>query len=227
MQIGERMKSYETDYRLDKGAVIIRVDGKNFHTWTEKIGANKPFDYGIRDAMLMATARTSNHMQGFKLAYTQSDESTFLLMNTDEKAQGWFDYKVQKLTSITASYFTYYFNQYNHGQGTPPAFFDARAFNVPIDDVANNFVWRQQDWKRNSIQMVAQTYFSHKELQGLNNDQVMKKLESIGKQWDLVPSYSRFGTFICDTKFGKVAYAEHWDYDKINEMVGINVYTDN
>ena len=44
------------------------------------------------------------------------------------------------------------------------AMFDARVFQLPICEVINNFIWRQQDATRNSIQLVGQAFFSHKEL---------------------------------------------------------------
>lgn len=44
------------------------------------------------------------------------------------------------------------------------ALFDSRVFNVPKEDVANYFVWRQQDATRNSIQSAGQACFSHREL---------------------------------------------------------------
>ena len=43
------------------------------------------------------------------------------------------------------------------------ALFDARAFNVPENDMVNAFLWRVKDWKRNSIQMYARSFFSHKD----------------------------------------------------------------
>ena len=44
------------------------------------------------------------------------------------------------------------------------AIFDSRVFSIPKEEVNNCFVWRQQDATRNSIQMVGQSNFSHKEL---------------------------------------------------------------
>ena len=44
------------------------------------------------------------------------------------------------------------------------AMFDARCFNIPKEEVANLLYWRQLDASRNSIQMVGQANFSHKEL---------------------------------------------------------------
>lgn len=56
------------------------------------------------------------------------------------------------------------------------AMFDARCFNIPKEEVCNLIYWRQLDATRNSIQMVAQSNFSHKELQGLSCDDIQNKL---------------------------------------------------
>jgi len=56
------------------------------------------------------------------------------------------------------------------------AMFDARCFNIPVEEVTNLIYWRQLDATRNSIQMVAQANFSHKELQNLNTSKLQDKL---------------------------------------------------
>lgn len=56
------------------------------------------------------------------------------------------------------------------------AMFDARCFNIPKEEVANLIYWRQLDATRNSIQMVAQANFSHKELQGQTCNMLQDKL---------------------------------------------------
>ena len=58
------------------------------------------------------------------------------------------------------------------------AMFDARAFILPKEEVVNYFIWRQQDATRNSILMVAQSCFSHKEMQGIKCDALQEKLFS-------------------------------------------------
>lgn len=56
------------------------------------------------------------------------------------------------------------------------ALFDARAFVLPREEVCNYFIWRQNDCTRNSIQMVAQSCFSHKELQGKSCNELQNML---------------------------------------------------
>ena len=56
------------------------------------------------------------------------------------------------------------------------AMFDARCFSIPKEEVCNYFIWRQQDATRNSIQMVGQANFSHKELQNKSCDEIQDML---------------------------------------------------
>lgn len=56
------------------------------------------------------------------------------------------------------------------------AMFDSRCFNVPKEEVTNLIYWRQLDATRNSIQMVAQANFSHKELQCQSCNMLQNKL---------------------------------------------------
>jgi hypothetical protein len=58
------------------------------------------------------------------------------------------------------------------------AMFDARCFSIPKEEVCNYFQWRQMDCVRNSIQMVGQANFSHKELQNKKNEDIQEMLFS-------------------------------------------------
>lgn len=231
MDIATRMKSYESDEKLPKGAVIIRVDGKNFHTWTKRVEAEKPFDELISAAMRWSTHTVAEQMQGFKLAYTQSDESTFLIANFGEKEGAWFDYKAQKIASVTASLFTEAFNNEFRMYASvfhrhyAPAHFDARAFSVPVHDVANNFVWRQQDWARNSVQMLGHHYYSHKQMQGLKAEEIKTKLVVEHHiDWNQLEDWQRFGTFIIPNERALLTSCATLSYDEINRATGLDQY---
>jgi len=63
------------------------------------------------------------------------------------------------------------------------AVFDCRSFNIPREEVCNNFVWRQQDWIRNSMQMLAQSLYSHKELHGKNQKDMHEMCFQKGHNW--------------------------------------------
>ena len=222
--LGDRMKGYENAFRHylpRRMPVIIRIDGKAFHTYTK--GFHKPFDYILMKTMQETAYELCKKIEGVKLAYVQSDEISLLLTNDDTlETEPWFGNNLQKLCSIAASIATLAFHNsmeqhlYNfiygrHSGNTEEywqfleaecgypidfmkseewdeyfhriqtshcngAHFDARAFVLPKEEVTNYFIWRQQDATRNSIQMVAQSNFSHKELQGLNCNKLQDKL---------------------------------------------------
>jgi tRNA(His) 5'-end guanylyltransferase len=185
--LGDRMKSnYELRqrrYLTRRTPVIVRVDGKAFHTFTR--GFEKPFDQKLIDAMMVAALQVFGEAQGCKLAYVQSDEVSFVLTDYDNlQTDGWFNYNQSKIESITASCMTMGFNQAMRLCDRPgTAMFDARAFNIPEAEVANYFLWRAQDWHRNSITMYTQSFFSHQELQGKTCADMHEMLHGIGKNW--------------------------------------------
>lgn len=223
--LGDRVKGYEAAYNhkfTKRTPLIIRVDGKAFHTFTKN--CNKPFDQDLINAMAYAAEMTAKEMQGFKLAYVQSDECTFLLTDYDDiRTMGWFDYELNKIVSITASAFTAWFNLYGSAHfderfQAVPAMFDARAFNVPRDDWQNVFIWRQQDWARNSLQMLSRAHYSHKELEGKNTSDMHELLHEKGINWAELSGQLKNGTFILRD------YTKNYDkhtYDTLTTMAGL------
>ena len=83
--LGQRMKeNYELRTRSflpRRTNVIIRLDGKAFHTYTR--GLNRPFDFKLMNDMVETTKFLCNNIQGVKLGYTQSDEISLLLTDYD------------------------------------------------------------------------------------------------------------------------------------------------
>lgn len=145
--LGDRMKkNYEDRARyqlLRRTPVIIRVDGNAFHTLTR--GFDKPFDLDMIGWMERAATKVAEKLQGFKLGYVQSDEASFLLTDYGIKTEGWFDYLVQKMTPISASMMTAFFNEEiqkspnkDKAKGRTPVF-DSRCFNVPESEISNYF----------------------------------------------------------------------------------------
>jgi tRNA(His) 5'-end guanylyltransferase len=220
--LGDRIKRYERAYAhhlTPRTPVLIRVDGRAFHTYTR--GMAKPFDHGLMDAMRLATTHTAMDMQGFRLAYTQSDEATFLLHDfADLQTQAWFDYDHSKVVSITASLFTAHFNQHRMWQGYNGvlATFDARAFSVPAADVPNVFLWRQRDWERNSLQMLARAHFSAKQLHGKGHREIHDMLHGIGINWVDLSDAEKNGTFV---RSDLALYEQRVGYDNVQELIDI------
>ena len=209
--LGDRMKRYEqvsSPCLVRRVPVVIRVDGKAFHTIAKLRGWTKPFDQDIADGMVQATKFVMTKLQGCKVAYTQSDEVTFVLTDYDTiETDAWFGYNVQKLCSVAASLMSVAFNvNVPYQKAGAVAVFDARAFNVPDDEVANCLLWRMRDWKRNSLSLYARSFFSDKELHGKSQADMHEMLHGIGKNWatDLTPQQKN-GTFVyCDPQTHQV-----------------------
>lgn len=239
--LGDRMKeNYENRSKtklVRRMPVIIRLDGKAFHTFTR--GFEKPFDKRLMEAMQETTLELCKNIQGCVFGYTQSDEITLVLVDyNDIDTSAWFDYEVQKLCSVVASMCTLYFNRifrekvsefidsetwnqtmedvdlyklvnsYNLSLSCG-AVFDARAFNIPKEEVVNCCLWRQQDCTRNSIFSLAQAYFSHGELHGKSSSEMQDML--MGKyniNWNDLSICEKRGTAVIRDDDG------HWKIDK-------------
>ncbi len=227
------MKMYEGVAKtvlMKRMPVIIRIDGKAFHTFTR--GFQKPFDDVLIKTMQETTKYLCEHIQGCVFGYTQSDEITLVLCDYQTyDTSAWYDNEVQKLCSISASMATMKFNQafkqniddktwmknkaikfgeageinekyYNAIE--KGAMFDSRCFNIPKEDVANVILWRQQDAVRNSIQMVGQCNFSHKQLQGKSCNMIQDMLhEEKGINWNDFETYKKRGSAVIKDENGK------------------------
>jgi tRNA(His) 5'-end guanylyltransferase len=189
--LGDRMKVYEDAYRVKlpiRMPVIIRLDGKAFHTFTR--GMNKPFDVNLVAAMIATTVNVMSVVQTSILAYVQSDEISLLLHNYKKlNSQAWFDNTLQKIVSVSASAASSYISRIYDQQ----VLFDARAFVLPEAEVANYFIWRQKDAIRNSIQSVAQLLYSHRELHGKNSAALIEMCNVKGVDWNALPVFKQRG----------------------------------
>jgi len=222
MNLGDRIKTYEKTFSystLKRMPLMIRVDGRAFHTFTRVL--NKPFDSGLITAMVEAALYTAKEMQGFKAAYVQSDEATFCLTDYDTlETEGWFTYKLTKVISISAAIMSVAFNRAYPTDKLPV--FDSRAFTVPKEDVVNAFVWRSQDWKRNSLQMYCQSIFSHSELHRKNQAAMHEMLHQAGKNWATdLSDRKKNGTFLINTEEDIVENCSVLpSYESINATIG-------
>lgn len=111
--LGDRMKAYEyvtRNYLTRKLPVIVRIDGKAFHSFTR--GFQKPFDAIFVKSMQETMKYLCENIQGCVLGYTQSDEITLVLVDyQDRDTSAWFDNNIQKMVSISASMATLAFNR--------------------------------------------------------------------------------------------------------------------
>jgi len=202
--LGDRMKEfYENrtrNFLPRRTYTIIRVDGKAFHSYTR--GLIRPFDEKLVNDMDETACYMCKNIQGAKFAFVQSDEISILLTDFEGlTTDAWFDGNIQKMASISASLATAKFNELRPNK---IALFDSRVFTIPSDiEVENYFIWRQQDTTRNSISSVAQSMFSHRELENKNTDQMQEMCFQKGVNWNDFSAKLKRGRLIVKQDYEK------------------------
>lgn len=224
--LGDRMKQYEDAYRFKlprKTNVVIRVDGRAFHTYTKN--CKRPYDNDLMSDMDQTAMALCEQIQGAKFAYVQSDEISIWVNDCDDiNTTAWFDNNLQKMASIAASIATAEFNlcrnmrkldhlkEHDLKQMTPLeclciinsgtlANFDARVWIIPaFTEVANYFKWRSDDCSRNSVQMLARSLYSHKELEGKKTTELKNLIKAKGSDWDALEAKYKNGRVVLKEK---------------------------
>jgi tRNA(His) 5'-end guanylyltransferase len=199
--LGDRMKLCERAHDIALPArmpVILRVDGKAFHTWTRSM--DKPFDLTLVDWMNETAIDLCGHVQGAQFAYVQSDEISILLHNYKRFAsQAWLENRIQKVCSVSASIaaakMTLLSGRLAH--------FDARAFVLSEAEVTNYFLWRQNDATRHSIQMLARSLYSHKQCENKDCNVLQELCFQKGHNWNDLPTHLRRGRCVVRDEQGR------------------------
>lgn len=216
----KRMLYYRgmTDYKLIPNSyVILMLDGRSFSKFCKQF--KKPYDEEFINMMNETAKYLCENVEGCKFAYTQSDEISLVITDFDTpQTESWFGYRLTKILSIAAAIATSKFNQLMmlRAMETPCspndmkdivkdmklAEFDCKAWNVlTYNDVFAWFLFRQTDCVRNSKQMLAQTYFSQKQLSGLHTDMCIEKVKNEkGIDWNDFDDGMKYGRFIYKTK---------------------------
>ena len=234
-ELGTRIKEFEaitTKTKLmPQLPLYARIDGRSFHTFCR--GLKKPFCYELVETMQEVTKFlvAETHAQ---LGYVQSDEISLCWLDPSKAP---FDGKLFKLQSVLASLATskfvnYIYQKYSEifsseitddenikswtllcekVQKLIPSF-DCRVFQLPNEvELANTFVWREIDAVRNSVSMLAQANFSHKELQGKDRKAMITMLEEKGIRWNELRDDLKRGAYFKRVLIEKELDDETWN----------------
>lgn len=194
-ELGAPFKDRERNFRTfvsGETFCVIRLDGKNFSSWTRNW--QKPFDGNIAEAMVRAMQLTTMSVQDAICGYTQSDECSIILRPmTGEGSERWFGGQVQKIATICASMFTYWFNHTIENRVPvldvrhAPAFFDARVTTCDDVSTASNYLaWRQNDARRNAVSMMCHKHIGERAVRGKGTAERRAILQDAGYDPDSV-----------------------------------------
>lgn len=194
---GDRMKSYENQESfpeiLDSNLPFyVRLDGRRFSKVTEKLP--KPFCTSFRRCMETTGLLLFRQFRP-DISYVCSDEIS-LGWKTAPIPEGQtsryeFSGRRTKLLTLMSGFASTVFREYTlfndqHFCGIDPfslyPHFDARGYQPPNDiELANSFLWRMLEYRRNAVSAIAQTMFSQKELQGVKTETLKKMIcEKLG-----------------------------------------------
>jgi len=243
--LGNRIKSFYEDrsktYLLRRTPVIIRVDGRAFSSFCKRF--EKPYDQFLNKSLNDVMLYLCKNIQGVKIAERHSDEISLLLTDYDDiKTDSFFDYNVQKICSISASMATAEFcrllakeqislnfensikNVIDFDTSCWPCF-DSRCFNIPESEIANYFYWRALDAKRNSINMLSQSLFSHKELQNKTCNEMQEMLfQKKGINWGKLEGGRKAGFIAIREKENKAVNLPNGNNGFVKTVVERNVW---
>lgn len=171
----ENIQGCVLGYTQSDEITLILVDYK-------KLTSSAWFDYEVQKICSIAASMA---MMAFNKAFSKNVEDFEQYYATEHEINGWYgkDTPEYEMCQI----YTKAVNKC--------AMFDARCFNIPKEEVTNLIYWRQLDASRNSIQMVGQANFSHKELQNKSCNDIQDML-MIQKciNWNDLPTYQKRGS---------------------------------
>lgn len=205
--------------------VMIRIDGRAFHTFTRGFQKpfDPVLCNAMKDTMAYLCDNIQNCVLGYtqsdEITLVLVDYAD---INTDVWFGNGIQKMASVSASMATMFFNKRFEMYNNdsilnGAGgvvssiedgvvssyfnkreraiSKGACFDARVFNVPVDEVTNAVLWRQEDAIRNSKSSLAQHYFSAKELHKKTaNEMVAMVKEKTGIAWDELPIWMQRGS---------------------------------
>lgn len=150
----EYVRNFETvDKCLPNCWIVIRLDGKNFHRFSDDHSFVKPNDERALGLMRQSAENVMNEFKDVVIAYGQSDEFSFVLKKTTTQ----FSRRASKLMSNMVSLFSssYVYHWKNFFGDVPllyPPAFDGRVVLYPSDKNMRDYLsWRQADCHINNL----------------------------------------------------------------------------
>lgn len=208
---------------MSRVPVMIRLDGNAFHTFTRgfKRPFDEIMTEAMHRTMKYLCENISGCVLGYTQS---DEITLLLIDYKKTNQQPYFGYVKRKVETISASMATMAFNKSfmdvlyeaieketkgitsekelsaignrykKYFRKAGKAMFDSRAFNIPEFEVVNEFIWRQQDCVRNSIQSVGHANFSDARMHKKNVSQIQDMLmEEKGINWNNFPTHLKRG----------------------------------
>lgn len=162
------MKEFEvySSIKVPKNSkIIIRLDGRSFHSLARDLNLTKPYDENFYKVISLVCRDLFEEFSPV-FVYTFSDEISLLFDKIP------FDGRIEKLNSVIASFTSSSFViHYGVDFKKPPAF-DSRIIPISDDYILKYFKWRQDESWRNCVNSHGISYFKSKYSNNVANDKI-------------------------------------------------------
>ncbi len=158
LKLKDRIDSYQeaSDYKLiNRLPIVININGRSFSKLTSLL--DKPYCPKFAECILSTMLRVCTEVEGAVFAYQHNDQIVVVARNDQsQETAPWYDNKVQKIASVTASIATMHFNKCAEAidlnlMGDPV--FISQVFAVPsLGEAVNTMIHKQQQNFHVSIQ---------------------------------------------------------------------------
>ncbi|XP_016416271.1 probable tRNA(His) guanylyltransferase isoform X2 [Sinocyclocheilus rhinocerous] len=173
----EYVRNFELDDTCLRNCyIVVRLDGRNFHKFSEQHNFMKPSDNRALGLMSRSARSVMEELEDITIAYGQSDEFSFVF----KRSTTWFKRRASKLmthvTSQFSSSFVYYWKEYFGEQPLlyPPSF-DGRVVLYPSNRNLRDYLsWRQADCHINNLYNT--TFWTLVQKGGLTTTQAEERL---------------------------------------------------
>lgn len=168
----EYVKDFELDDRLLPNCwIVVRIDGKGFHKFSQKHNFEKPNDVRALHLMNRAAVAVMKEFKDIVISYGESDEYSFVIRKDTEL----YNRRTSKFSSYINSLFSasyvFFWKDYFKEQLKQIPCFDSRVILYPTDDNLKDYLcWRQVDCHINNLYNT--TFWALIQKGGLTNTEV-------------------------------------------------------
>ncbi|ORZ02169.1 tRNA-histidine guanylyltransferase 1, partial [Syncephalastrum racemosum] len=150
----EYVRHFEVvDKALPNTWLVVRIDGRGFHRFSQEHNFSKPNDRRAIDLMNRCAVEVMKDIKDITMAYGQSDEYSFVL----PKSCNLYSRRASKISSTVVSLFAAnYVMRWKEYFGDDalryPPCFDSRVVSYPSDQNLRDYLsWRQADCHINNL----------------------------------------------------------------------------
>uniref|UniRef100_A0A131YW61 tRNA(His) guanylyltransferase n=1 Tax=Rhipicephalus appendiculatus TaxID=34631 RepID=A0A131YW61_RHIAP len=149
----EYVRLFEADDKcLPNCWIVVRIDGKAFHKFSDVHGFEKPNDKRALDLMTRCAERVMEEYSEICVSYGQSDEYSFVFRKNAELYNRRASKIMTNVCSLFTSSYLFYWPQFFTCPVQYPPSFDGRVVLYPSDANLRDYLsWRQADCHINNL----------------------------------------------------------------------------